>query len=191
MFLKFTSVLHLAVNPLHLHSWKRLLSVDFHNDTPTFSRVFLTCLYVLKCFFFAKEKILPSFTLVVCCVLPGCLMLLTSPVHSFFLRMYQNVGFATPKYFAISLIDLFCFYSLVMASFTCFDISFDFKLLTSVRQLPNAKSTLEFNSKPFISFICLEVMREQTTPANQTACQAIIQIFLNPLIMEVLCINWQ
>ncbi len=40
-----------------------------------------------------------------CC--PGLFMLLSSPVHSVFLRMYQTVDLATPNASAVSLMDLF------------------------------------------------------------------------------------
>ncbi len=40
---------------------------------------------------------------------PGLFMLLSSLVHSFFLRMYQTVDLATANVPAISLMDLFCF----------------------------------------------------------------------------------
>ncbi len=35
LFLNVTSGLHLIVKPLYLHSWRRLLIVDFDNDVPT------------------------------------------------------------------------------------------------------------------------------------------------------------
>ncbi len=41
--------------------------------------------------------------------LPGLLVLLSSPVRSFFLRMFQTVVLAMPNVFAISLMGLFCF----------------------------------------------------------------------------------
>ncbi len=65
LFLNVTSGLHLVVNPLCLHSWRRLLIVDFDNDVPTFSRVFLISVDVMKFFFFTKEKILQSSPLIV------------------------------------------------------------------------------------------------------------------------------
>ncbi len=48
-----------------------------------------------------------------------------SPVRSFFLRMFQTVVLATPNVFAISLMGLFCFFSLMMACFTDSDSSLD------------------------------------------------------------------
>ncbi len=62
LFLNVSSGLHLVVNPLYLHSWRRPLIVDFDNDVPTSSRVFLISGDVMKGFFFTKERILPSFT---------------------------------------------------------------------------------------------------------------------------------
>jgi len=46
-------------------------------------------------------------------------------VHSFFLRMFQTVDLVTPKVFAISLMGLFRFISLMMACFTDSDSSLD------------------------------------------------------------------
>ncbi len=43
----------------------------------------------------------------------------------FFLRMYQTVDLATPNVPAISLMDLFCFWSLTIVCFTCMERSFD------------------------------------------------------------------
>ncbi len=53
LFLNVTSGLHLVVNPLYLHS-RCLLIVDFDNDMPTSSRVFLISVDVMKGFFFTK-----------------------------------------------------------------------------------------------------------------------------------------
>ncbi len=75
--------------------------------------------------FFTMEMILWSSTTVVLCGRPGLFMLLGSPVHSFFLRMYQTVDLATPNVPAISLMDLFCFWSLTIVCFTCMERSFD------------------------------------------------------------------
>lgn len=49
--------------------------------------------------------------------------------------MYQIVDLATPKVLAISLRDLFSFFSAMMASFTRIDISLDFMLIIPVAQL--------------------------------------------------------
>ena len=54
----------------------------------------------------------------------GLLVLLSSPVH-FFLRMFQTVDLATPNVFAISLIGLFWFFSLMMVWLTDSDSSLD------------------------------------------------------------------
>uniref|UniRef100_A0A672LRF7 Probable global transcription activator SNF2L2 n=1 Tax=Sinocyclocheilus grahami TaxID=75366 RepID=A0A672LRF7_SINGR len=82
--------LHLVVNPLYL------LSV-----------LLLTGCYEM--FFFTMERILRSSTTVVLRGRPGLFMLLSSPVHSFFLRMYQTVDLTTPDIPAIFLMDLYCF----------------------------------------------------------------------------------
>ncbi|KAJ8350583.1 hypothetical protein SKAU_G00257130 [Synaphobranchus kaupii] len=76
---------------------------------PTSWRVFLICSTVEKGFFFTIESILQSSTPVVFHGLPGCLPLLTSPVLSCFLSMYQT-EFDAPHVLALSLIDLFRFF---------------------------------------------------------------------------------
>ncbi len=43
----------------------------------------------------------------------------------FFLRMYQTVDLTTPNVPAISLMDLFLFWSLTIVCFTCMESSFD------------------------------------------------------------------
>ncbi len=117
--------LHLVVNPLYLLWWSLLLIVDFDSDTPTTNRVFVTWLDVVKGFFFTMERILHSSTTVVLRGRLGLFMLLSSPVRSFFLRMYHTVDLATPNVPAISLMDLFCFWSLTIVCFTCMEKSFD------------------------------------------------------------------
>ncbi len=86
------------------------LIVDFDTHTPTSWRVFLIWPTVVKGVFFTRERILRSSTTVVFRGLPGLLVLLSSPVRSFFLRMFQTVVLATPNVFAISLMGLFCFF---------------------------------------------------------------------------------
>ncbi len=116
--------LHLVVNPLFLLSWTVLLIVDFDSDTPAPWRVF-SWMDVVKGVFFTTERVLQPSTTVVLCGHPGLFVSLSS-VHSFFfLRMYQTVDLATPNVPAISLMDLFCFWSLTMACFTSMERSFD------------------------------------------------------------------
>ncbi len=103
-----------------------------------------------RVFFFTRERILRPSTTVVFRGLPGLLVLLSSPARSFFLRMFQTVVLATPNVFAISLMGLFCFFSLMMACFTDSDSSLDLILTVDKQQIPNANSTLEMNSGPFI-----------------------------------------
>jgi len=79
----------------------------------------------VKGVFFTRERILRLSTTVVFRGLLGLLVLLSSPVHSFFLRMFQTVDLVTPKVFAISLMGLFRFISLMMACFTDSDSSLD------------------------------------------------------------------
>ncbi len=113
--------LYLVVNTLYLFSWSRLLIVD----TSTSWRVFFSWLDVTKGFFFTMERILRSSTTVVLRGHPGLFMLLSSLVPSFFLRMYQTVDLATPNAPAISLMDLFWFWSPTIVCFTCMKSSFD------------------------------------------------------------------
>ncbi len=53
----------------------------------------------MKGVFFTRERILRSSTTVVFRGLPGLLVLLSSPVRFFFLRMFQTVVLATPNFF--------------------------------------------------------------------------------------------
>ena len=66
----------------------------------------------------------------------------------------------------------------MMASFTCIDISLDFILIAPVKWLPDDNSSPEIIYKPFISFISLEVTREQTRLACEAACRS--KYFLVP-----------
>ena len=71
--------------------------VEYHNDMRTFSRVSLTCFYVVKGFFFT--------TLAAFSGPPVLLILLSSPMHSFFFGMSQIVDMATSKVLAITWIE--------------------------------------------------------------------------------------
>ncbi len=90
---------------------------------------------LVKGVFFTMERILRSSTTVVFHGLPGLLVLPSSPVRSFFLRMFQTVVLATPNVFAISLMGLFCFFSLMMACFTDSDSSLDLILTVDSNRL--------------------------------------------------------
>ncbi len=79
--------LHLVVNPLYMLLWNLLLIVDF--NTPISWRVFFSWLDVVK------ERILRSSTTVVLRGRPGLFILLSPPMHSLFLRMYQTVDLTT------------------------------------------------------------------------------------------------
>lgn len=107
LFLRLISGLHLVANPLYLLWWSLPLIVNFDTDTPTCWRVFLIWPTVVKGFFFTRESILLSSTTVVFRGLRGLLVFLSSPVRSFFLRMYQIVDLATPNVFSISLMGFF------------------------------------------------------------------------------------
>ncbi len=80
----------------------------------------------------------------------GSLVLLSSPVHSFFLRMFRTVVLATPNVFSISLMGLFCFFSLMMACFTDCDSSLDLILTVDSNrfrmQIAHLKWTLDLLS---------------------------------------------
>ena len=124
LFLRLTNGLHLVVHPLYSLLWSLFLIVDFDTHTSTSWRVFLIWRTVVKEFFFTREIILLSSTAVVFRGLPGLLVLLSSPVRSFFLRMFQTVDLATPNVFAISLIGLFWFSSLASLIVTALWISY-------------------------------------------------------------------
>ncbi len=106
--------LQLVVKPLYLLWWSLLLIVD----TSASWRVFFSWLDVVKGFFFTMERILRSSTTVVLRGRPGLFMFLSSPVRSFILRMYQTVDLAAPNVPALSLMDLFCFWSLTIVCFS-------------------------------------------------------------------------
>ena len=151
LFLRLTKGLHLVVKPLYSLWWSLLLIVDFDTHTPTSWRVFLIWPTVVKGFFFTRERILSSTTFVFR-GLTGLLVLLSSPVHSVFIRMFQTVDLATPNVFAISLIGLFWFFSLMMACFTDSDSYLDLILrVDSDRfqmQIAHLKLTLDLLSAP-------------------------------------------
>ncbi len=128
LFLKFLAKSNLALFvPLYLLSWRLLLNVDFDRDSSTSWRVFFSLLDVVKGFVFTMERIFWSSTTVVLCRRPVLFMFLSSaPVLCLFFRMYQTVDLATPNVPAISLMDLFCFWSLTIICFTFMERSFDF-----------------------------------------------------------------
>ncbi len=145
LFLRLTNGLHLVVNPLYSLWWSLLLIVDFDTHTPTSWRVFLIWPTVVKGVFFTRERILRSSTTVVFRGLPGLLVLLSSPVRSFLLRMFQTVVLATPNVFAISLKGLFCFFSLMMACFTDSDSSLDLILTVDSNRFQMQIAHLKWN----------------------------------------------
>ena len=98
-----------------LFSWFMALEFNFNSDT--------SCLgecswpgWMLRSFFYTKERILRSLKFSFVCGRPGSLVFLSSAVFSFFLRMYQIVALATPKVSTVCLISWFCFFSPTMAS---------------------------------------------------------------------------
>lgn len=66
------------------------------------------CSWSVPPFFFVSH--FQSSTVVVYCGLPGCLLLLSSPVHSRSLTMEQTVDFDMPNVLAEPLIDVFWFF---------------------------------------------------------------------------------
>ncbi len=131
--------LHVVVNSLYLLSWSLLLIVDFDIDIPTSWRVFFSWLDVVKGFFFTMERILRSSTIVVLRGRPGLFMLLSSPVCSVFLRMYQTLIWPL-LIFLLFLWWICCFWRLTIVCFTCME-----RWLHDVgsqQQLPNANGTL-------------------------------------------------
>ncbi len=90
---------------------------------------------------------------------PGLLVLLSSPVRSFFLRMFQTVVLATPNVFAISLMGLFCFFSLMMACFTDSDSSLDLILTVDSNRFQMQIAHLKWTLDP-LSAHCNWIMKE-------------------------------
>ncbi len=112
--------LHFVVNPLYLLSWSLLLIVDFDSDISTSWRVFFYWLDVVKGFFFTigedspiNHHYCPPWT-----SRPFYVAELTSAFFFFSECTTLNVP-------AISLMDLFCFWSLTIVCFTCMERSFD------------------------------------------------------------------
>lgn len=124
-----------SLSILEAYEWQWTLCIYFQDiscllfmvdwDIDTSRRVLFTLLVVVKGFLFTMEMILRSSTTVVFHRNPALFVLLSSPVLSLFLRMYQTVNFATPNIVAISRMDLLCLCSLRMACFTCMENSFD------------------------------------------------------------------
>ena len=146
LFLRLTNGLHLVVNPLYSLWWGLL------THTPSSWRVFLIWPTVVKGFFFTRERILLSSTTVVFRGPSGSFCVAELTVCSFFLRMFQTVDLATPNVFALSLISLFRFFSLMMACFTDSDSSLDrIVRVDSNRfqmQIAHLKLTLDLLSAP-------------------------------------------
>ena len=87
------------------------------------------------------------------------LSLLSSPLHSVFIRMDQIIDLTTPKGFCSLSSRFILYFSLMMAFFTC--INTYFISIAPVKYLPNAHSTTEINLRPFIALINLKVTKEQ------------------------------
>ena len=123
LFLNVPSGLYLVVNRLYLHSWQPLIIVEFDIDTLTFSWVFSTCLHVVKGFFFTKKMILYF----------NCLLQALWCVWA-----HQCILFS-PSFCCVD--RFFWLFSINIASFTCINMSWDFILIGSVKQLPNVNRT--------------------------------------------------
>ena len=103
---------------------------------------------------FTKERILPSFKLVVFWGLLSLKMILSSPVHSFFWGMYQVVDLAAPTVFAFSLIDLVVFFPALYCLFHLHWCLLYFILIAPFNQLPDSHPTPELNTRrPLICLI--------------------------------------
>ncbi len=79
---------------------------------------------------------------------------------SFFLRMFQTVVLATPNVFAISLMGLFCFFSLMMACFTDSDSSLDLILTVDSNRFQMQIATTWNELWTFYLLIVIGIMRE-------------------------------
>ncbi len=111
--------LHLVVNPLYFLSWSLLLIVDLDRDTADPWRVFFSLLDVVKGFFFTIwEDVL--------CGRSCLFMLLSSLVRYCFSQNVPNCWFGHSECSCyLSLMDLFCSWSLTIVCFTCLERSFD------------------------------------------------------------------
>lgn len=87
-----------------------------------------TVLSVLR-FFLTKEQ---DSAIILFSCLPGLLMMLSSPVHSRFLKKVTNCWLGN------STIDLFCSFNLMISSFICIDTSLDLSQMS----IHSLKSTL-------------------------------------------------
>lgn len=123
LFSSVTSDLRLAVSPLYFHSWWCLLIVDCDDDTPISRRVFFTWLHVVKGFSSPERNtVIIHFRWLLWSFRPFDVAELTSVFV-----LFENVAdcwFSHSCSFCY-LSDEFIFYILLMmASFTCADISF-------------------------------------------------------------------
>ncbi|CAJ0939389.1 unnamed protein product [Ranitomeya imitator] len=73
--------------------------------------------------------------------------------------------------------------SLRMACFTCMESSFD-RMFTSQQHLPNARTTPQINSRPFICLIENDIMKGLPTPVHEIALESIVQLLMVPLKTE-------
>ncbi len=96
-------------------------------------------------------------------------------MRSFFLRMFQTVVLATPNVFAISLMGLFSFFSLMMACFTDSDSSLDLILTVDSNrfqmQIAHLKLTLDllsahcnWDNEGITHTLAMEQLRSQLVP---------------------------
>ncbi len=96
-----------------------------------------------------------------------------------FLRMKQTVDLATPNVPAISLMDLFCFWSRTIVFHLYREILWPHDV-GSQQQLPNANDTLRISSRPFTCLIDVEITKEKPTSVHETAFEAIVQLLMVP-----------
>lgn len=116
--------------------------MQYYDSTP------YKCCLVVNEFFLTKERIQHSSTLIVFCGLLGLSVLLSRLVHSFLLRMYPIVFGHSWSFCSLS--DSFIvFFSLMMSSSSCINISLDF-ILSYQTQIQHFESYPHFLSAWFV-----------------------------------------
>lgn len=118
-----------------------------------FLEVFLTSVDAAEGIFIAKERILQSSTGFFS-GLPDLLML-SSPVLSFFLIMHQSVNLSTLEVL-LSRLQISCFlFPVPSSTLTYIEISLNFIFVAPLKQLPNVNSIPKITSRTLICIICL------------------------------------
>lgn len=162
LYLSVSSGLYPVVNAPYSHSWRRLLIVD---------RCLLGLSRCLEEVFLHQEKdsAISNFS---CLQWTFDVVELTGAL--FLLKNLPTCWFSHSWSFLLCRL-----FSAYRGLFTCTDISSDFILIAPAKQLPNDNSAFKINPRPFLCFICLEVMSESTKPRHEPACQSVVQIPLS------------